>query len=127
MVAHRRMQSDAIVVLLDERGNVCTQVVEISIGIGVDLLPLERLQETFAMGVLIGVGRPAHGLNHVVRSQQGHVRVGGILDAAIGMVNQPRRSTAICLNAFGYRPTRLLAMCSPPLTVPSVLISSVSV
>ena len=32
------------------------------------------------------------------------------------------RTTAIWLNAFGYRPTRLLAVRSLPLTVPSVLI-----
>jgi hypothetical protein len=85
------MQPDAIVVLLDERGNVRTQVVEISIGIGIDLLPLERLHEALTTGVVIRVRRPAHARDHVVRSQQGHVRFGGILDAAIGMMDHPRR------------------------------------
>jgi len=77
------MQPDAIVVLLDERGNVRTQVIEIPIGVGVDLLPLECLHEALTTSVVIGVGRPAHAREHVVRSQQGHVRFGGILDAAI--------------------------------------------
>ena len=60
MVAQRRMQPDAIVVLLDERGNVRTQVVEISIGIGIDLLPLQRLHEALTTGVVIRVRRLAH-------------------------------------------------------------------
>jgi hypothetical protein len=94
------MQSDAIVVLLDERGNVRTQVVEISIGIGVDLFPLERLHDALTTGVVIGVGRPAHAREHVVRSQPGHVRVGGILDAAIGLMHPPRRRVPLCEGMF---------------------------
>ena len=85
------MQPVAIVVLLDERGNVRTQVVEIPIGVGVNLLSLERLHEALTTGVVIGVGRPAHARDHVARSQQGHVLLGRRLDAAIGIVNQPRR------------------------------------
>ena len=95
MVAQRRMQPDAIVVLLDECGNVRTQVVEISIGIGVDLLLLERLHEALTTGVVIGVGRSAHAREHVVRSQQGHVCFGGLLDAAIRMMDQPRRRVSL--------------------------------
>ena len=85
------MQPVAIVVLLDERRNVRAQVVEIPIGVRVDLLPLERLHEALTTGVVIGVGGPTHARDHVVRSQQGHVLLRGILDAAIGMVDQPRR------------------------------------
>ena len=84
------MQAAAIVVLLDEHRKVRAQVIEIPIGVGGDLLPLERLQKALTTGVVIGVGRPAHARDHVVRPQQSHVRLGRILDAAIGMVDQPR-------------------------------------
>ncbi len=85
------MQSVAIVVLLDERGNVRTQVIEISIGVGADLLLLERLHDALTPGVVIGVGRPTHARNDVVRPQQGPVLLGRILHATIGMMDHPRR------------------------------------
>jgi hypothetical protein len=66
-------------------------VIEISIGVGVDLLPFERLHEALTTRVVIGVGRPTHTRNHVVRSQHRHVLLGRTLDAAVGMVDQPRR------------------------------------
>jgi hypothetical protein len=48
---------------------------------------LEGLHEALTTSVVIGVGWPAHAREHVVRSQEGHVGVGGILDAAIGMID----------------------------------------
>ena len=63
------MQPIAIVVALDEGLKVRAEVIEISIGVGVDLFPLECLHEALTTGVVIGVGRPAHARDHVVRSQ----------------------------------------------------------
>jgi hypothetical protein len=48
------MQPAAIVVRLDERPNVRAQVIEISKGVGVDLLPLERLDEALTTGMVRG-------------------------------------------------------------------------
>ena len=116
---------------------VCAAVIDVPIGVGRELLLGERLHDARTPGVVIGVSRSAHAGDHVVRLQQGHVRLGCILHAAIGMGNQPRaakaargwpapsdsatmllhwftRSTAIRFHAVGYCPTRLVARCSPP-------------
>ena len=44
------MQPAAIVVLLDERRNIRAQVIQIPIGIGVDLFSLQRLHEALTTG-----------------------------------------------------------------------------
>jgi len=45
--------------------NVGAQVIEISIGVGVDFFPFERFHEAFTTGVVVGVRRPAHARKQV--------------------------------------------------------------
>ena len=65
-VAKRRVQPDAIIVLVEEVLQVRAQVHEVTIGVSVDLLALERLQKTLTAGVVIGVRRPPHARDHLV-------------------------------------------------------------
>ena len=53
------MQAATIIVVLDKGLEVCVQVIEISIFVGVDLLSFERLQKTLATGIVVRVRRPA--------------------------------------------------------------------
>src|SRR6266849_4285552 len=66
LVAERRMQAAAIIVLFDEDLDVRAQMIEIQIIVGVDLFLLKRLHKTFAAGVIIRVRWPTHAGNHLV-------------------------------------------------------------
>ena len=111
------MQPVAIVVLLDEGGDVHTPVIQISIRVGVDLFLLERLHEALTTRVVIGIGWPTHTRNDAVRPQQGHILLGRILDAAIGMVDQPGdgcRSARACFSAaIGNRAASVRSSAQP--------------
>src|SRR2546425_12521588 len=52
LVAERRVQAAAIIVLFDERLDVPAQVIEIPIVVGVDLFPFERLHKTLATRIV---------------------------------------------------------------------------
>ena len=95
-IAQRRVQPDAIVVLVDEGFDVRAQMLEIPIVVGVDLLPLERFHEALAAGVVVGVRRPTHARDHLVLAEQLHVCAGGILHAPIGMMHHARRRLSLC-------------------------------
>ena len=85
------MQPIAIVLALDAGLKVRAEVIEVPIGVGVDLLALERLHEALTAGMVIGIGRPAHARDHVVRAQHRPVLPGRLWDAAISMMDQSRR------------------------------------
>lgn len=65
-VAKRRVQPDAVIVLVEEVLQVRAQVHEVTIGVRVDLLALERLEKALTAGVVIGVRRPTHARDHLV-------------------------------------------------------------
>jgi len=48
------METDSIVVAVDERCDVFAQMIEIAVLAGMDFLPLERLHEALAGGVGLG-------------------------------------------------------------------------
>ncbi len=56
----------AVIVLIDEGFHVRAQVHEIPILIGIDLLALERFQEAFIAGIVVGVRRSAHAQDHLL-------------------------------------------------------------
>jgi len=66
-------------------------MLKITIRIRVDFLPLERLHEALATGIVVGVRRPAHAREHLMLPEQLHVGPGGILDAPIRMMDHARR------------------------------------
>ncbi len=66
LVAERRVQAAAIIVLFDEGPDVRAQVVEIMIVIGIDPLAFERLHKTLATGVVVRIRWPTHAGNHLV-------------------------------------------------------------
>ena len=57
LIAQRRMQSAAVVVLLDKGFQIRTQVIQVLILIGVDLFSLESFQEAFTTGVVVRIRR----------------------------------------------------------------------
>ena len=73
------MESDAVIVLIDEGCHVPMYMLKITIRIRVDFLPLERLHEALATGIVVGVRRPAHAREHLMLPEQLHVGPGGIL------------------------------------------------
>ena len=54
----------------------------------VDLLRLQRLHEAFGFGVVEGIARPAHADGDVVFGELLAVGDGGVLHAAIGVMDQ---------------------------------------
>src|SRR4030095_15027690 len=66
LITERRMQTTAIVVVINEDLDVSAQVLEIHISVGVDLFPLERLHKAFTTRIVVGVGRPNHAGNHLM-------------------------------------------------------------
>src|SRR5258708_19662481 len=65
-VTERRIETDAIVVDVDEGRDVFAQMIQIAILAGINLLPLEGLHEALATGVVVGVRLPAHAWNQLV-------------------------------------------------------------
>jgi hypothetical protein len=51
-IAQGRVQSAAIVILLDELLDVCAQIFQVAIDVGMDLFPFEGAQEALAKGVV---------------------------------------------------------------------------
>src|SRR5580692_4671964 len=72
-IAESRVQPLAIVVLVDERGDVGAQIGDVVVLVCVDLLPLEGLDEALAAGVVVRVGGLAHAGPHAMAAQQLHV------------------------------------------------------
>src|ERR1700716_3146800 len=91
LVTEGRMEPDAIVVAVDESRDVLAQVIEIAVLICVDFFPLESLHEALAIGVVVGIRRPAHAWDHAVFTQHGNVGAGCVLDAAVGMMHYAGR------------------------------------
>lgn len=87
-IVERGVEPTTIVVLLDERGDVGSQMLQIAILGNVNFLLFQGLDEALTTGIVIGVGRPAHAGDYVLLLQQLHILPGGILQPAIGMMHQ---------------------------------------
>ena len=59
------MESHPVIGLFNEDFDVAAQVPEIPIPVRVDLLSLQRLQNTLAAGAVVWIRRPVHARNHV--------------------------------------------------------------
>lgn len=82
------MQALAIIHPLDECADLGCCMSEIAIDVGIHLLLFEGLHEAFGHGAVIGAAGPAHAGLDIGRLDAGDVVATGILDAAIGMMNQ---------------------------------------
>src|SRR5260370_38711232 len=87
LVAERRVQAKAIIVLINELLDVSAQVIEILIVVGIDLFAFERLYKALTTGVVVRVRRPTHARNHLVLFQHLHVFIRRILHSAIGVMH----------------------------------------
>ena len=79
-----------VVDLLDEVGKVLGYVVESLEGHRIDRFDLQRLHEALGFGVVIRIASAAHRADQIVVDQKLPAALGGILRAAIGMVNAAR-------------------------------------
>src|SRR5579863_498230 len=59
-ITQRGVEPEPVVIVFDELFEVGAQVVDILILVGVDLLPLEGLDEALAEGVVVRIGGTAH-------------------------------------------------------------------
>ena len=90
----------SVVITLDELFDVAPQMVQILVLVGVNLFPLERLDEALAAGVVVRVwlagscSEPCH----VFSAPQRTLR--GILNATIGMVHQPWQRPPFAMACF---------------------------
>ena len=87
--------------------------------LAVDLLLLERLHEALRLGIVVGIADPAHAGGNAVLLQQIGVVAAGILDAAVGVVDQAagpgrRASSAIASAAIARLASRWLPAPSRP-------------
>jgi hypothetical protein len=69
-------------------GAQCIQIAPLS---AVHLLLFECLDERLSLGVVVGITHAAHARLHSMIGQQREIVGAGILNAAVGMMNQPRR------------------------------------
>ena len=67
LVAKRRVQTAAIIVIVDEGLDVFAQVLKINVIVSIDLFALERLHKTLTTGIVVWIRRPTHARNHLVR------------------------------------------------------------
>src|ERR1700730_252467 len=82
-VAERRVQTGAIIVLVEEGLDVRAQMLEIPIVVGINLLSLEGLHKTLAAGIVVRVPRATHTRNHLVLMEHLHVFIRSVLHTAI--------------------------------------------
>jgi len=82
------VQPVLVVDLCDEAIDAATGVSDVGEGAAVDLLGLQRLHEAFGLGVVEGIARPAHADCDVVFGEPLAIGDGGVLHAAIGVMDQ---------------------------------------
>ena len=93
------MQPLGIVDFVDEAADLGLGMGQVAIGSAIDFLLFEGFHEALRLGVVVGAGDPAHARLDVMRRQPLDVVGAGILDAAVGVVDQAGR----CDLAFGER------------------------
>src|SRR5262249_39505428 len=91
LVTKGGMQSFRVVVAVDELLDVNVQILKVAVFVGVDFLPLERLDEALATRVVVGVRRTTHALNHTVALENRDVFRRSILHSAVGVLHYSRQ------------------------------------
>lgn len=86
LVSERRVQPFLVVDLCEKVIDSTTGVTEVGEGRAVDLFGLQRLHEALGLGVVEGIARSAH--VDVAIGQSLAIGDGGVLHAAIGMMDQ---------------------------------------
>src|SRR5580704_19058219 len=87
-VVERRVQPSAIVIAFDKLLDVGLQIGPVAVPASVNLLLFERLDEAFALGVVVRVSGAAHAGHDAMLLEQGGVDDRGVLHAAVGVVDQ---------------------------------------
>src|SRR5215831_20357747 len=82
------MEPLAIVGYLEEVSDVVTDVADGTPGLAVDLLVLERLHEAFGLCIVVWVTDATHAGGDGVGLEHGSIVGTGILDAAIGVMDE---------------------------------------
>jgi hypothetical protein len=82
------VQPVLVVDLCDEAIDPVAGVVDVGEGLSVDLFSLQRLHEALGFGVVEGIAGPAHADGDVTIGQSLAIGDGGVLHAAIGMMDQ---------------------------------------
>ncbi len=90
------MQTLAVVYFLDEKGKPNLNVLQGSIFPEIDLLDLDGLEKALGGSVVVGIALAGHADQEAVVAERLHIVVRGILDASIGVMNDPLGGTAIC-------------------------------
>lgn len=88
LVSERGVQALDVVDGIDEPADVVSCVLDRRVGFTVHLFGLERLHEAFGLGVIVRVGDTAHADGDRPRRQARQIVDAGVLDAAIGVVDQ---------------------------------------
>src|SRR5467141_1469251 len=89
-ICQRRMQSLHIVDLLDEVCNMPAQFVDSTVLPCLQFLVFQRLDKALAFAVLPGRAWPAHAQDCATGFQSINITLRSVLDALIGVVDQPR-------------------------------------
>src|SRR4051812_19910887 len=90
LIAKRRVETQPIVVLIEELFQVSGEILEIAILIAVNFFLFEGLHKALASRIVIRIGRAAHAGNHAMSTQQSRVIGASVLHAAIGVMHQTR-------------------------------------
>jgi hypothetical protein len=82
------VQPVLVVDLCDEAIDATAGIADVGEGPAVDLLRLQGLHEAFGLGVVEGIAGPAHAYGDVVFGKSLAIGDGGVLHAAIGVMDQ---------------------------------------
>lgn len=97
------MQPLLVVDLGNEAIDPASSVTEVCERLSVDLFGLERLHEAFSLGVVEGIARSAHADRDVPIGQSSAIGDGGVLDAAIGVMDEAAGFRLSCVELFPAR------------------------
>src|SRR5260370_6241437 len=90
-ISQCRMQTQAIVVSVDELFRMLGKLVEIRILVAVDFLLFQGLHEAFTSRIIVGIGRTAHARGHVARFENPSVLRARRLVALLLVMHYSRR------------------------------------
>src|SRR5881296_482551 len=96
MISQARMDELFVVEAIDVSGD---RGVEFGIACEAALVgefSLQGMEETFHVGVVLAIARPVHAGYDAARAQEVLIAIGGVLDTAIGVKEQPGPGTAKC-------------------------------
>src|SRR4051812_7684517 len=96
------MQTSGVVIAVEENAQIGTEIFNVPVLETANFFLLQRSHEAFALGIVIGIARPAHAWDHSMLKQCVDISGRRILNATIGMMNQAKRG----LSRFNGAPER---------------------